>query len=203
MSDRAETFQRSSGTIFKFDANGKPLTTYSVAVEDRGTDWIELAPDQHTIYYTSEGQRILRYDTATRTQLPDFVSNLPGAAAYAMRFVPGVCGTTGQLLVADSEQIFLLDPAGKTIQTYDMPNEDTWFAININPDGKTFWSGGIDTGVAAEFDIATGTLLCTHCHGRFYRRRRRRRGNRQSRAAAAGAGGGHLLRDGRRRRRGA
>src|SRR5207237_9232423 len=85
------------GTILKFDAAGNTLASYSVAVDDRGTDWVQLAPDQHTIYYTSEGKKVLRYDTATRTQLPEFVSNLPGTSAYALRFLPALCNQAGDM----------------------------------------------------------------------------------------------------------
>lgn len=148
-----------TGVLLKFNPAGNLLASFDVAVENRGTDWIQLAPDQTTIYYTSEGQRVLRYDTATRTQLPDFVSNLPGSFAYALRLLPGLCGAPGGLLVADSEQIHLLDPSGNIVRSYDSGNNDQWFAININPDAKTFWSGDIVSGEVVKFDIATGQVL--------------------------------------------
>ena len=38
--------------ILKFDSAGNFLDDYSPATEDRGTDWIDLANDQKTIFYT-------------------------------------------------------------------------------------------------------------------------------------------------------
>lgn len=140
--------------IRKFDAAGNPLDRYDVAVERRGSDWIDLAADKCTLYYTSEGARIMRYDVCTKTQLADFVSNLPHSAAYAVRLLP-----SGGLLVADTNEILRLDATGTITQRYDAPGEDSWFAVNLDPDGTSFWSGGISTGNVYKFDIATGNQL--------------------------------------------
>jgi uncharacterized protein (TIGR03437 family) len=140
--------------IRKFDAAGNPLDRYDVAVERRGTDWIDLAADKCTLYYTSEGARILRYDVCTKTQLTDFVSNLPHSAAYALRLLP-----SGGLLVADTNEVLRLDATGNITQRYDAPGEDSWFAVNLDPDGTSFWSGGISTGNVYKFDIATGNQI--------------------------------------------
>jgi DNA-binding beta-propeller fold protein YncE len=48
-------------TIRKFSNTGVPLATYSPAVEDRGTDWIDLAVNQCTMFYTSEGFLVKRF----------------------------------------------------------------------------------------------------------------------------------------------
>lgn len=140
--------------IRKFDAAGNPLDRYDVAVERRGTDWIDLAADKCTMYYTSEGARIMRYDVCTKTQLTDFVSNLPHSAAYAVRLLP-----SGGLLVADTNEVLRLDATGAITQRYDAPGEDSWFAVNLDPDGTSFWTGGISTGNVYKFDIATGNQI--------------------------------------------
>ena len=69
--------------INEFDANGTNVASFSPnTVPGRGTDWIDCACDQHTIYYTSEGNTIRRFDTQSNMQLPDFnTSPLPGQAA--------------------------------------------------------------------------------------------------------------------------
>jgi streptogramin lyase len=75
--------------VLKFNSGGTLLTTFSPAIENRGTDWIELGADQCTLYYTSEGNRVLRYNICTNTQLADFNAvALPGAAAFAHRIRP-------------------------------------------------------------------------------------------------------------------
>ncbi len=140
--------------IRKFDAAGNPLDRYDVTVERRGSDWIDLAADKCTLYYTSEGARILRYNVCTKTQLGDFVNNLPHPAAYAVRLLP-----SGGLLVADTNEILRLDATGAITQRYDAPGEDSWFAANLDPDGTSFWSGGISTGNVYKFDIASGNQI--------------------------------------------
>ena len=140
--------------IRKFDANGTPLAKFDVAIDDRGSDWIELASDQCTMFYTSEGKKILRYDVCQDKQLADFVTNLPGSAAFALRLLPN-----GEILVADSAAIHRLDSNGTILQTYDAPNQDAWFALNIAPGGSSFWSGDSTTGNFFNFDIASGQVL--------------------------------------------
>lgn len=142
--------------ILKFDSEGNLLATYSPATEGRGTDWIDLAADQHTIFYTSEGDHIKRFDVASDTQLPDFNAQpLPGTAALALRINPA----DGGVFVADTESILRLDSDGTVIQEYDVPGQDDWFALNLDPDGTSFWSGNAHTGDVFKFDIATGDVL--------------------------------------------
>ena len=132
-------------------------------IESRGSDWVELAADQHTLYYTSEGHTVKRYDLATRKQLPDFATGLPGDEAFQLRLLPD-----GSVLVADNQSILHLDSAGKIIQTYGYAPDNQWFALTLAPDGKSFWSaqqgageggGGAGNGTVARFDIASGKLL--------------------------------------------
>ena len=140
--------------VNKLDRQGNLLTQFDVETEDRGTDWIELGPDQCTLYYTSEGNRILRFDICANRQLPDFASGLPGEAAYALRLLDD-----GSILVADSEEIYHLDTNGNVIRSYDAPGEDCWFALNRDPDGRSFWSGDTCNGNFYKFDIKSGNLL--------------------------------------------
>lgn len=142
-----------SRDILKFDSAGNLLTSFDVATEDRGSDWIDLASDQKTIYYTSEDKSILRYDVSTGTQLPAFATGLHGPA-YALRILPD-----GGVLVADSVDIHRLDAGGNIVQTYDAGNNQNWFALNLDPDGTSFWSASYDTGDVYKFDIATGAVL--------------------------------------------
>lgn len=142
--------------IRKFDAEGNPVAKFEVATEDRGSDWIDLASDQRTIFYTSEGRRILRYDVSgAGTQLSDF-GTLPGTVnLYALRLLPPGDGTGG-LLVADTIDVKRLDGEANVVQTYDVDGENSWFSLNLDPDGKSFWAGNFDTGKFYKFDIAEG-----------------------------------------------
>ena len=124
--------------IHKYDEAGLLVGTYDAEVEGRrGANWLDLAADQGTLYYTTEGRYILRYDTATNTQLPDF-AKLPGEGnAQAVRLLPPGDGTEG-LLVADATNIKRLDSSGAVVQVYDAPDRDGWFALNLDPNGTSF-----------------------------------------------------------------
>lgn len=41
---------------------------------------------------------------------------------------------------------------GKVIKEFDRPGEDGWFALNINPDSRSFWSNYICTCGTCKFD---------------------------------------------------
>jgi len=121
----------------------------------RGTDWVELSKDQSTIFYTSEGSTIRRFDTATSTQLPDFSTALN--ESFALRLLPPGDGSGG-LLVANFADVKRLDASGAVVQSYDAPGEDSWFALNLDPNGTSFWSAGIFSGNLYRFNIASGAI---------------------------------------------
>lgn len=140
--------------ILKFNSAGTRIDNFDVPVGPRGSDWIDLGADQRTMFYTSEGTTVRRYDLVTRTALSDFSTALTGGASYALRLLPG-----GGMLVANSTDIKRLNAAGAVIQTYDATGANSWFALNLDPDGTSFWSGSFDNNAFYKFDIATGALL--------------------------------------------
>lgn len=135
------------GGIRKFDSAGTFLSAFSAP----RVDFMDLAADQTTMYYGQEGGEVKRWDLATNTALSDFSSAVENA--FAMRIL-----ANGNVLVADGADIELLDSSGNQIFTYDISTAGTWFALNIDDSGSSFWSATID-GLVAEFDIATGTAL--------------------------------------------
>jgi PEP-CTERM motif len=146
--------------VRKFNAAGTLIDQFDVATEIRGSDWIDLAADQRTLFYTSEGSRVLRYDVVADTQLTDFATGLPGSNAFALRLLQG-----GGLLVADTQSIHRLDSGGNIVQTYDDPGNNNWFALNLDPNGTSFWSGDSTTGELLRFNIATGAVEQTIATG--------------------------------------
>ena len=137
------------------DPNGDSL-------DPQGADWLDLSSDQRTLYYTSAGRRIMRFDTVTHTQLPDFASlftydqaNLQEGMGqlFALRLLPD-----GSVLVADNLNVKHLNAAGQVTRTYDLPGHDNWFSLNLAPLGTSFWSGDGRNGTIHRFDIATGAL---------------------------------------------
>jgi Divergent InlB B-repeat domain len=153
-----------SVTAFEFGATGTLLNTFTVMGQCRGTDWVELLPDQKTLLYTSEGTSVLSFNTSTNTQNPDFADNLPGEVAYAFRVLPN-----GNLLVADTTEVVELNPSGQQVMTYTPnPASNTLFALNLDPDGTTFWTADLETGNVYRFDITSGTQVInfiTPSHG--------------------------------------
>jgi len=153
-----------SGTAYVGQAGASAIGTFNptnptaispVAIGPRGTDWIDLAANQTTILYTSEGTSIRQVTTAG-VQLADFATGLPGSAAFALRILPG-----GGVLVADTSAVLLLDATGTIIHTYPVVGASELFSLNINPDGTSFWTGDDGTGILYKFDIVTGALLDT------------------------------------------
>jgi cysteine-rich repeat protein len=143
--------------IRKYNASGTFLESYSAAIDFRGTDWIDLATDQCTLFYTSQGRLVKRFDVCANRQLTDFAT-LPGDGyGLALRILPPGDGTGG-LLVADYNNIKRLNGTGNVVQTYDSPGEDYWFSVNLDPDGTSFWSG-VATSSFYRFEIASGNTL--------------------------------------------
>jgi len=141
--------------VLKFDPTGALLATFAPATEDRGTDWTEVSADQCTLFYTSEGTDVLTFNACTNTQGPNFnVVTLPGSNAYAHRILPN-----GQVLVADTSVVVLLDASGNQIKTYTLPGTSLLFALNLDPDGTSFWTADGPSGLVFKVDIATGTIL--------------------------------------------
>src|SRR5205814_2722701 len=87
-----------SHAVLKFDAYGNLVATYSVATQTQGSDWIDLAPDQCTLYYTSQGSTVLRFNVCTNKQLSTFASGLN--TALGIRVLPD-----NTVLVAEKNNI--------------------------------------------------------------------------------------------------
>jgi streptogramin lyase len=138
--------------ILKFDSSGAPLASFVTATGR--SDWIELAADQCTMYFTGEGTDVGSLNVCTNTPGPNFnVAPLP-EMAFAFRLLP-----TGGMLIADTSTVIRLDAAGNQIQTYTVPGTSFLFALNLDPDGTSFWTGDVNNGLVARVDIASGTVL--------------------------------------------
>ena len=133
------------------------LQKFTVATEVMGSDWIDLAGDQRTIFYTSEGVRILRFDVVSNTQLSDFAANIGGVTAYNLRLLPPFDGSGG-LIVADTANIKRLNGAGAVVQTYDVGGEDNWHQVRLDPNGTSFWALDFASSNFYRFNLTTGAV---------------------------------------------
>ena len=126
-----------------------------------GDDWIDLASDECTFYYTTEGTDILRYNKCTNTQESDF-NQVPfgGPAAFEVRILQDC-----EVLVADSSAVLLLDQNGNVIQTYSCSSlpgcQGQLFAVAVDPSGTSFWTGDSISGDVWQINTATGAVMQT------------------------------------------
>ena len=135
--------------IRKYDYNGNFLGT----LFSGRTDFFDIQADQCTALITQEGSSILTHNLCTNTSLPDFASGVSGQA-YALRI-----RTNGDVMLADGSVIRRFNSAGAEIMTYDATGENSWFALNLDPDGTTFWSADFSSANVYRFDIATGAVV--------------------------------------------
>lgn len=139
--------------IHKYNAAGVFQTKFNVATGPRGSDWIDLAADQKTMFYTSEGGLIRRYDVSgAGAQLADF-ANI-GGISYALRLLPPGDGSGG-LLVARNDSVKKLDSTGAVVASWDVTDQNLWFALDLDPDGEHFWAGDVATGNFYKFRLNT------------------------------------------------
>jgi DNA-binding beta-propeller fold protein YncE len=137
------------GTIREFDSTG----TFVDSDSPGRVDFIDLSADQCTMLFTQEGTSILRYDVCTDTALTAFATGL-GGQAFALRIMP-----TGDVLLANGGNILRIDSTGTIVDTYDVDTENSWFALNLDPDGTSFWSANFGSANVYKIDIATGAVL--------------------------------------------
>jgi len=145
-----------SGNILKLQL-GRAPTAYAAAAETRGTFWIDMAADGCTIFYTSIGPNVKRFDTCGNLQQPDFnLAPLPGGVGHDLRVLPD-----GGVLVTSAGVIARLDATGALVQTYTAPGATRyWSGLDLVGDG-TFWVADYNTSDVYRFDLATGDAVAS------------------------------------------
>lgn len=143
-----------TGAILKFTA-GRLVASFPVAADFQGSFWIDLGRDACTMYYTSYGPNVKRFDVCAGTQLPNFNrAPLPGGAGQDLRVLPD-----GGVLVSSGQVIARLDASGVLAQTYGIAGESSlWAGLDLVGDG-TFWAGNYESSNVYKFNLATGTPL--------------------------------------------
>ena len=143
-----------------------------------GDDWIDLAPDEQTFYYTTEGDEILTYNDQTKAQGVFNKVQFPSTQTVMVNGVPKILANqafelkilaNGDVLVADSSEDILLNADGSVNQVYScssMPGcGDQLFAISVDPSGTSFWTADSSTGNIYQINIATGAVMQTIATG--------------------------------------
>lgn len=119
------------GSIVKIDHAGN-VTTYAVA---GGAFWVDMSPDQRTIFYTAANGDIKSFDIVSQTQGPDVVVD---AMARNVRALPD-----GSIMfnAQGAVQRWIPTCAGceyKEKFSYQIPANADSFALD--PDGLSLWS---------------------------------------------------------------
>ena len=159
--------QQTTPYIAEFSKTGQLVANIGpLATEFTGDDWIALGSDECTVYYTTEGTDILRYNMCTNQQEPNlnvqpFASYDPSTGLPVEDFELQVL-PDGDVLVADSNADILLDPNGNVLETYtcaSLPGcGGSLFAISLDPGGTSFWTGDSASGDIWEVNIASGAV---------------------------------------------
>jgi len=150
-----------TGAILKVSP-GSPSIEYTVAAENAGSFWIDLAPDGCTIFYTSWGPDVKRFDVCTDTQLADFNrAPLPGGETHGLRVLPD-----GGVLVTSGAVVSRLDSTGALVQTYRVSTGEPqyWAGVDLVGDG-TFWAVNYLSSNVYKFDLTTGAVLASFTTG--------------------------------------
>lgn len=139
------------GTIKKIDPSGNTLLTLNTG---RRADWIQLSPDETKIYYTENFHNGIRVLDIATGQHDSMLSKKYGFSAFQLL-------DDGGVLVSHKGTVKRLDAQGNLVQSYDIQGVDQWFALGLDTDGSSFWSGSVQNGSLYKFDIASGSLLQT------------------------------------------
>jgi hypothetical protein len=148
--------------IDKLDSTGTLLARYHPAVENKGSDWIDLASDQCTIYYTSEGSSVLRFNVCTGQQLSAFATGLAGPC-YTTRIVP----STGDVVVACAGMVYYLtaglpyDPKTSTAvasRALTIDPTNNFYGMDLDPSGSSVWVANQATGLVSNIDFGGNVL---------------------------------------------
>jgi PEP-CTERM motif-containing protein len=133
--------------IKKFDSVGNLLTTFIAGTR---VDWMDLTADQTTMLFTQEGSAVRTVNVTTGVPGSNFAAT---SHAFALRILPD-----GTVLLADGANIKRFNASGTLIHTYTIAGSGLLFALNLDPDGTSFWSGDIDTGDITKLDITSGAV---------------------------------------------
>lgn len=144
--------------IEKFASDGTLLSTYYPASQEYTAHqiWIDLAPDNCTIYYTNNATTIKRFNICTNSQQNDFITPGPPGTGYdAVHVRPN-----GEVFATLAGKVIRLSATGNILATYTFPDSNESNAISsfsFDIDNTHFWAGAPRTGNVYKVDIEAGT----------------------------------------------
>jgi hypothetical protein len=140
-------------SLLKFVPGADPVEFFPVE-DQQGVFWLDLAADGCTLFYTSYGPNVKRFDGCTGLQLSDFnAAPLPGGVGHDLRVLDD-----GGVLVSSGEVISRLDASGSLVQTYALPQSSYWAGLDLAGDG-TFLAANYFTSDVCRFELDAGTFV--------------------------------------------
>jgi hypothetical protein len=137
-----------AASIKKVDSTGAAITSFPTL---QNTDWIDLKADQVTLLYSNEGNTIRELNTATNIDTV-FTSGAYGSL-FAKRYLPD----NGVIAASGDGNVYRWDASGVLQQTYAI-GIGSVFALNIDPNGTSFWTGATGGQEVRKINIATGAV---------------------------------------------
>ena len=121
----------------RYSSTGAFLQNYGAT----RVDFIDLAADQKTVFVTEETSIIKRFDISTNTAMSNFVNMTAqgGTTGFALRIL-----TNGDVLIAAGPRVLQYNAAGAFLGGYDVTGVDGFFALNLDSNNGTFWSGSLN-----------------------------------------------------------
>src|SRR5207253_10604686 len=120
--------------------------------------------DDCTLYYTSSGPHIMRYDVCSGKQLPNLNSTPIGTILSGLRFAGAPPFDGHDLIVAGENTIYHVDTAGHVLGSYDAVGGQCWYSVAPDkgtpgfPD-FTFLGGDYCGGDVYEFNFSSGSVV--------------------------------------------
>lgn len=153
-SGRAYVGQSDCDGILELNAAGELQRSFAPEPENQGAVWIDLGNDGCTMFYTSRGQSVKRFNVCTNEQIPNLYT-LPGTDVLnQLHVLPD-----GDVLVASDDEILRISPFGSVVQSYDVAGEfRLWYGVAPVGDG-TFWASNYGTSNVYRFHLETGEVL--------------------------------------------
>jgi hypothetical protein len=145
------------GRLSILSANGTLLSHAALRTESRGVDFLDVSRDGKTMYYTSEGSSIFRYDLEAGVGLPNYAQVSGGSGGlYKPRLLPD-----GRLVAASTKYLVVLDANGVTkLRMQFRRAEDiissVHYGLSLDPDVQKVWSTDLLLGNLVQFDLNTG-----------------------------------------------
>lgn len=156
---------QASMSIRSFTTTGTPVGVFPCEADQCGSNSIDLAADQATMFYTSLGREIKRYNVAANAQMDDFAT-LPAATspeqmARGVKVLPD-----GGVVVADVADIKRYASSGALIATISVDDQDDWGTVALSSTGQYLWvantaNDNVSDPMIIKVDLQTNAVILT------------------------------------------